>query len=219
MADGAADLVEGLLEVRRNGEHVARIAQRHLLAQVDGHLVVVGRVERRDLAHPLRPEPRAGAIGGAPVEGDAQHGGVVILHLRHVLGVGRLEEGVDPCVMRQLAPREGRDRLVLDRVRAGQPHAQRPATFLVPPAFGQTRLGLHRFPALQLREVGVMSAPVPQGAVGWVMRAGALNWCHAVSPSLDGWSDAPPAAPGSGGGGAGGWEPPPEPGVAGVPAS
>ena len=44
MADGAADLVETLLDVGGDREDVAGVAKRHLLAQVDAHLVVVGRV-------------------------------------------------------------------------------------------------------------------------------------------------------------------------------
>jgi hypothetical protein len=51
----AADLVEALFEIGGNGEHVARVAQRHLFAQIDGHLVIVGRVKRADLAHACGP--------------------------------------------------------------------------------------------------------------------------------------------------------------------
>ena len=40
-------------------------------------LVIVGRVERRDAPDALRPEARAGAVGGAGVERDADDGGVV----------------------------------------------------------------------------------------------------------------------------------------------
>ena len=104
------DLVEALFEIGRDGEDVAGVAERHLLAQVDAELVVVGRVERRDAADALRPEARAGAVGGAGIEGDADHRGVVFADVADVLDVGRLEEGVDAGEMRQLAAREGRDR-------------------------------------------------------------------------------------------------------------
>ena len=93
-----------------DGEHVAGVAQRHLLAQIDAELVIVGRVEGGDAPDALRPEAGAGAVGGAAVERDAEHGGVVLADVAHVLDVGRLEEGVDAGEMGQLAAGEGRDR-------------------------------------------------------------------------------------------------------------
>src|SRR3546814_6851962 len=51
MPDGVADLVEGLFDVGRDGEHVAGVAQRHLLAQVHADFVVVRGVQRRNTAH------------------------------------------------------------------------------------------------------------------------------------------------------------------------
>ena len=110
MRDAARDLVEALLEIGRDGEDVAGVAQRHLLAQIDAELVIVGRVERRDAADALRPEARAGAVGGAAVERDADDRGVVLADVADVLDIGRLEEGVDAGEVRQLAAREGRDR-------------------------------------------------------------------------------------------------------------
>ena len=112
MADAPGDLVEALFEIGRDGEDVAGVAQRHLLAQVDAELVVVGRVERRDAADALRPEAGAGPVGGAAVEGDADDRRVVFADVADVLDIGRLQEGVDAGEMRQLAAREGRDRLV-----------------------------------------------------------------------------------------------------------
>ena len=106
------DLVEALFQIGRDGEHVAGVAQRHLLAQVDAELVVVGRVEGRDPPDALRPEPGARAVGGAAVERDAEHGRVVLADVAHVLDIGRLEERVDAGEMGQLAAREGRDRAV-----------------------------------------------------------------------------------------------------------
>ena len=87
MGAGAGDLVEGLLDIGRNREDVARVAEAHLLAQIDPHLVIIGRVERRDLADALRAETRAGAIGGAAIEGRAEHGRVIEPDLGDVLGV------------------------------------------------------------------------------------------------------------------------------------
>jgi len=52
--DAARDLVEALLQIGRNGEHVAGVAQRHLLAQVDAELVIVGVVEGGDAPDALR---------------------------------------------------------------------------------------------------------------------------------------------------------------------
>jgi hypothetical protein len=64
----AGDLVEGLFDIGGNREDVADIAQRHLLAQIDAHLVIVGRVERGDLAHALRSETCARPVGGAAIK-------------------------------------------------------------------------------------------------------------------------------------------------------
>ena len=160
MAHRPRDLVKGFLKVRGDREHVARIAERHLFAQVDADFVVVGRVKRRDFAHALRAEPGAGAIGRAAVERDTKDGRVVMRDLQHVLGIGRFQERIDARVMWQLAPREGGDRLVLDAVGPREAHAQRPAALLVPAALGQVALFLHRLPAAQLGEVRVVFAPL-----------------------------------------------------------
>ena len=114
VADALGDLVEALFEIGRDGEDVAGVAQRHLLAQVDAELVIVGRVERRDAADALRPEAGSGPVGGAAVERDAHDGRVIFADVADILDIGRLEEGVDAGEMRQLAAREGRDRLVDD---------------------------------------------------------------------------------------------------------
>ena len=103
MRNPARDLVEALFQIGGNGEDVARVAQRHLLAQIDADLVVIRRVERRDAADALRPEAGAGAIGGAAVERDADHRCIVFRDIAHILHIGRLQEGVDPGEMRQLA--------------------------------------------------------------------------------------------------------------------
>ena len=70
MADSPADLVERLLDVRGNGEDVAGVAEAHLFSQVDANLVIVRRVERRDLAHALRPTETDDAASQAETGGD-----------------------------------------------------------------------------------------------------------------------------------------------------
>ena len=112
MRDAARDLVEALLQIGRDGEHVAGVAQCHLLAQIDAELVIVRIVERRDAPDALRPEARAGTVGRAGIERDADHGGVVFADVADVLDVGRLEKRIDAGEVRQLAARESRDRLV-----------------------------------------------------------------------------------------------------------
>ena len=77
VGDAAGDLVEALLQIGGNGEHVAGVAQRHLLAQIDAELVIVGRIERRDAANALRAEARPGPIGRAGIERYADHRGVI----------------------------------------------------------------------------------------------------------------------------------------------
>ena len=143
-----------------NGEHVAGVAQRHLFAQVDAELVIIGRVERRDAADALRPKARAGPIGGAGIERNAEHGGVIFRHVAHVLDIRRLEERVDAGEMRQLAARKRRDRLVGQAVGAGQPHVERPLLLLAPAGLGKFAFGVERLPALrgQLVEIGMMAA-------------------------------------------------------------
>ena len=160
MGDAAGDLVEALLEIGRNGEHVAGVAQRHLLAQIDAELVIVGRVERRDAADALRSEARAGPIGGAGIERNADHRGVVFADVAHVLHIGRLEERVDAGEMRQLAAREGRDGPVGQAFGAGQAHVERPFLLLAPAVLGELAFGVGRLPALRRQpvEVGMMAA-------------------------------------------------------------
>ena len=50
MADGFGDLVEGLLDVGRDGEHVAQVRDRDRLPEVHAQLEAVRAVQRRDLA-------------------------------------------------------------------------------------------------------------------------------------------------------------------------
>ena len=116
VGDAFGDLVKGLLQIGRDGEHIARIAQRHLFPQVHAHLVVIRRIKRRNPAHTLRPKARTGAVGCAAVERDAEHGGIIATHVADVLHVGCFEECVDPGEVRQLPAGEGRDGLVSQAV-------------------------------------------------------------------------------------------------------
>jgi len=180
VADRPADLIEGFFDVGRDREDVADIAQRHLLAEVDAELVVVGRVERRDAADALRPEAGAGPVGGAAVERHADHGGIEIADPGHVLDIGRLQEGVDAGIVRELAAREGRDGLVGEAVRTGQPHPQRPGALLVPAGGGECPLLHRRLPAARLEavEIGMVAVLGRTGAAAPMSR----NLSHAHSP-------------------------------------
>ena len=147
MRDTARDLVEALLEIARDREHVAGVAHGHLLAQVDAELEIVGLVEGRDAPDALRPEARARAVGGAAVERDAQDRRIVLGDVADVLDIGRLQEGVDAGEVGQLAAREGRDGAVGQALGTGQAHVERPLLLLAPAVLGQLALGLDRLPA------------------------------------------------------------------------
>ena len=103
MGDAARDLVEALFQIGRDGEHIAGIAQRHLFAQIDAELVVIGGIERRDAANALRPEPRAGPVSGAGIERDTDHRRVEFTDVAYILHIRRLEKGIDAGKMRQFA--------------------------------------------------------------------------------------------------------------------
>ena len=165
MRDAAGNLVEALLQIGGNGEHVAGVAQCHLLAQIDAELVIVRIVERRDTPDALRPEARAGTVGRAGIERNTYHGGVVSADVADVLDVGRLEKRIDAGEVWQLAARESRDGLVGQAVRPGQTHVERPLLLLAPPLPGQPALRFQRFPALRGKpvEVGMMAAQARSG--------------------------------------------------------
>eukprot|EP00967_Tisochrysis_lutea_P096212 scaffold140770_cov31-Tisochrysis_lutea.AAC.1 len=109
VGDGVGDLVKRLLDVARNGEHIASIAEGHLLTQVDAHLVVVRRVERGDSTDALRAE-----ASGSSIKRHSNHRRVVLADETHILKVGSLHEGVDPREVWLLAPGERGDVPVLD---------------------------------------------------------------------------------------------------------
>src|SRR5262249_12113640 len=124
MADPARDLVEALFEIGRNGEYVAGVAQCHLLAQVDAELVVVRRVERGDAADALRPEARAGPIGGAGIEWNADHGSIVLADVAYVLNVRCLEKRIDAGEMGKLPARKRGNGAVGQALGARQAHVE-----------------------------------------------------------------------------------------------
>src|SRR4029079_18399312 len=107
------------------------------LSKINTQFEGVRAIERADLANALWTEPRAGPVRGATVERRAEHGHVVLPAPTHVLEVGRLEERVDAGEVRQLAPGEGGDSLVDDRVRAGQAELEAAGDLLLPPGGGE----------------------------------------------------------------------------------
>src|ERR1700730_9422360 len=100
MRHGPADLIEGLFEIGRDREDIAEVAHRHLLAQIDPDLEIIGRVERRNPPNGLWAEAGAGPKGGAAVERYAEDRRIVLASVANVLDIGRLEEGIDPGEMR-----------------------------------------------------------------------------------------------------------------------
>jgi hypothetical protein len=88
--DGLVDLVEALLDVARDGEHVAEIADGYALPQVNGELEAVGPIQRRDLPHPLGAEPGTRPVGRARIQRHPEHGHVILTAAPHILQVRRL---------------------------------------------------------------------------------------------------------------------------------
>src|SRR5581483_12464972 len=119
MPDRLGNLVEGLFDIARDGEYVTEVANSDRLAQVDAELEAVRSVERGDLADALRAEAGSRAVGGAAVEGCAEHRDVVFAATADVLDVRCFEEGIDASEMRQLSTGEGGDAPVDDRVGSG----------------------------------------------------------------------------------------------------
>jgi len=168
MGDAAGDLIEAFFKVRRDGEDVAGIAERHLFPEIDAHLVIVGRIERRDSSNSLGAEAGAGAVGGAAVEGDADDGGIILADILDVLDIGRLQEGVDAGEVGELAAGKGGDRFVGDAVGAGEAHVERPFYLLGPALAGELPFRFDRAPALavQFFIAGMVMAPLMRQMLG-----------------------------------------------------
>ena len=155
VCDAARDLIEALFQIRRNGKHVASVAQCHLLAQVDAKFIVIRGIQRRYPPDSLRPEPGARPIGRPRIKWDANHRRVVPRHVPHILDIRRLQERVDASEMRQFAARKGGDGAIGQALRPRQPHVERPFLFAPPAICRQPPLGIQRLPALHLAGVEV----------------------------------------------------------------
>ena len=104
--DGAVDLVEGLLDVGRDHEHVAGVDQVQLFLQVDGQVHRVGVVEGRDAPDRLWAEAGPGPIRRPHVERRTDDGHLVAADFVNVLDERRFEERVDAGERRLVPARE-----------------------------------------------------------------------------------------------------------------
>ena len=138
-----ADLVERLLQIAGNREHVADVDHVQLLAQIDTHLVVVGAKEVGGAANSLRAEPGARPVGGSGVERDAEERHLGVVDLVDVLDERTLQEcAAFAREVRQFPAHERGDPAVGDRRRGLQPERQAALDLLALPAVGQRGLGL-----------------------------------------------------------------------------
>jgi hypothetical protein len=161
-------LIEGFLEIGRDRKDVAEVAHRHLLAEIDPDLEIIGCVKRRNPADCLRTKAGARPKGRAAVERRTEDRRVVLPGVANILDIGRLEEGVDPGVMRQLAPREGRDGSIFDALSPGQPHLDRPLPLGLPRGLRQGCLAVDRPPSLEplLVEIRMVVASISGQGIG-----------------------------------------------------
>ena len=136
-----ADLVERLLQVAGDGEHVTDVDHVQLFAQVDTHLVVVGAEEVRGAADALRTEPGARPVGGTRVERHAEERHLGVVDLVDVLDERTVQER--PAFAREVRqlPATNVEMAVVDRRRRLSPKA-RPRSISSRSAVGQLRLGL-----------------------------------------------------------------------------
>src|SRR5262245_3006011 len=144
MRDRPADLIKGLFKIGRDREDVTEVAHRHLLAQIDPDLEIIWRVERGNPPDGLWAEACTRAKGRAAIERYAEDRRVVLSGIVYVLEIGRLQERVDPGIMRQFAPCESRDAAVFDALRPGQPHPDRPFPLGLPAGLRQLCLPMDR---------------------------------------------------------------------------
>ena len=140
-----ADLVEGLLQVGRDGEDVSEVDHVQLLAQVHPELVGVGAEQVGRAPDALGAEPRAGAVGRTRVERHPEERDLGVSDVVHVLHERRLEEGPGLArEVRQLAAHEGRDASVDDRRCGLEPMGEPAVDLLLEPLLRQPSLGLPR---------------------------------------------------------------------------
>jgi hypothetical protein len=90
---------------------------------------------------------------------------------------GKIEECIDPGVMGQFAPREGRDATVLDAVGARQTHPDHPLPLGVPGGLRQGRLAMDRPPALEAFpvEIRMVVALMARREIGDQAPCGAID--------------------------------------------
>ena len=140
---GLADLVERLLQIARNGEHVTDVDDVELLAQIDAGFVVVGAEQVGRAPNSLRSEPGAGPVGGARIQRNAEDGDLGVVDLVDVLDERTLQErAAFAREVRLLAADEGRDGSVVDGGRGLEAEAQTALDLLAQPAIAEVRLGL-----------------------------------------------------------------------------
>ena len=130
VANGIRDLIECLLDVRWNGEHIPGIAHRHLFSQVHAHLKVIWRVKGGNSPHTLRSEAGSRPVRGTSVKRYTQHRRIIFAYILHILHVRRLHEGVDTGEMRQLIAGKGRNAPVFNARGSRQPFLQGFLNFL-----------------------------------------------------------------------------------------
>ncbi len=133
-----ADLVERLLQVARDGEHVADVDDVELLAEIDAGLVVVCAEEVGRPPDSLRAEPGAGPVGGARVERHAEDRDLGVVDLVDVLDERTFQErAAFAREVRLLAADERRDGPVVDGRRGLEAEAQAALDLLAEAAFGR----------------------------------------------------------------------------------
>src|SRR5689334_1684123 len=109
MRDRLGHLIESLLDVARNDEDVACVAEVEFFVNIDPSVEPITVVESRDAAHSLRTEARSRPVGCGRVEGSAHKGGLVVANLANVFAIGRLHKGVDAGESRLMTPAKERD--------------------------------------------------------------------------------------------------------------
>ncbi len=116
-----ADLVEGLLQVPGNGEHVPDVDQIELFAQVDAEFIGVGAEQVGRAPDTLRAEARAWPVGRPGVQWDPEDRYLGVADIVHILDIRAFQEGAPFArEVRCLPAGEGRDRTIGDRRRARQ---------------------------------------------------------------------------------------------------
>ena len=138
-----ADLVERLLQVARDGEHVTDVDDVELLAEVDAGFVVVRAEQVRRAPDALRPEPGAGPVGGTGIQRYAEDRDLGVVDLVDVLDERALQEGAALAgEVRLLAADERRDGAVVDGGGGLETEGQPAVDLLAEAAVGEACLGL-----------------------------------------------------------------------------